>query len=242
MACCCDSCHAPKSTTCCHGYIKPTKQNIYTLHPPVCRFHGSLPKVPMMHGATPTTVSAATTPATSVPFAATATANQVWPFQWLSFMCSDLEDRARAGSRAGSSAVPPGWAQAGARRGSVCVRPGVREGPLLPPAGWAQPRPERRDGRLAGARVLLQKHASPWRLKKWAVNLPCVQSCKSCSTSAFSLKQKYHPKHPSLWYFGMSSLGWKVEVETQSGLPSPQNWTPKTTKKSPNNQKLGVRL
>uniref|UniRef100_A0A8C5UER8 Muscleblind like splicing regulator 3 n=1 Tax=Malurus cyaneus samueli TaxID=2593467 RepID=A0A8C5UER8_9PASS len=41
--------------------------------------------VPMMHGATPTTVSAATTPATSVPFAATATANQVWPFQWLSF-------------------------------------------------------------------------------------------------------------------------------------------------------------
>uniref|UniRef100_A0A8C5UIA5 Muscleblind like splicing regulator 3 n=1 Tax=Malurus cyaneus samueli TaxID=2593467 RepID=A0A8C5UIA5_9PASS len=43
--------------------------------------------VPMMHGATPTTVSAATTPATSVPFAATATANQVWPFQWLSFTC-----------------------------------------------------------------------------------------------------------------------------------------------------------
>lgn len=36
-------------------------------------------KVPMMHGATPTTVSAATTPATSVPFAATATANQVCP-------------------------------------------------------------------------------------------------------------------------------------------------------------------
>ncbi|XP_071614043.1 muscleblind-like protein 3 isoform X5 [Heliangelus exortis] len=33
--------------------------------------------VPMMHGATPTTVSAATTPATSVPFAATATANQI---------------------------------------------------------------------------------------------------------------------------------------------------------------------
>ncbi|XP_036299186.1 muscleblind-like protein 3 isoform X4 [Pipistrellus kuhlii] len=33
--------------------------------------------VPMMHGATPTTVSAATTPATSVPFAATATGNQI---------------------------------------------------------------------------------------------------------------------------------------------------------------------
>ncbi|XP_062819896.1 muscleblind-like protein 3 isoform X1 [Anolis carolinensis] len=33
--------------------------------------------VPMMHGATPTTVSAATTPVTSVPFAATATANQI---------------------------------------------------------------------------------------------------------------------------------------------------------------------
>lgn len=36
-----------------------------------------LPKVPMVHGATPATVSAATTSATSVPFAATATANQV---------------------------------------------------------------------------------------------------------------------------------------------------------------------
>uniref|UniRef100_A0A8D2D2V2 Muscleblind like splicing regulator 3 n=1 Tax=Sciurus vulgaris TaxID=55149 RepID=A0A8D2D2V2_SCIVU len=33
--------------------------------------------VPMMHGATPTTVSAATTPATSVPFAATTTGNQI---------------------------------------------------------------------------------------------------------------------------------------------------------------------
>ncbi|KAM5290190.1 muscleblind-like protein 3 isoform 1-T1 [Glossophaga mutica] len=35
--------------------------------------------VPMMHGATPSTVSAATTPATSVPFAATATGNQIPP-------------------------------------------------------------------------------------------------------------------------------------------------------------------
>ncbi|XP_060039583.1 muscleblind-like protein 3 isoform X2 [Erinaceus europaeus] len=38
-----------------------------------------IPAVPMMHGATPTTVSAATTPATSVPFAATATGNQIPP-------------------------------------------------------------------------------------------------------------------------------------------------------------------
>nr|XP_017824031.1 muscleblind-like protein 3 isoform X4 [Callithrix jacchus] len=36
-----------------------------------------IPAVPMMHGATPTTVSAATTPATSVPFAATTTGNQL---------------------------------------------------------------------------------------------------------------------------------------------------------------------
>ncbi|XP_019483019.1 PREDICTED: muscleblind-like protein 3 isoform X7 [Hipposideros armiger] len=35
--------------------------------------------VPMMHSATPTTVSAATTPATSGPFAATATGNQIPP-------------------------------------------------------------------------------------------------------------------------------------------------------------------
>ncbi|XP_063793555.1 muscleblind-like protein 3 isoform X2 [Pseudophryne corroboree] len=39
-----------------------------------------IPTIPMMHGATPTTVSAATTPATSVPFAATATANQMSQF------------------------------------------------------------------------------------------------------------------------------------------------------------------
>ncbi|XP_057573450.1 muscleblind-like protein 3 isoform X2 [Hippopotamus amphibius kiboko] len=38
-----------------------------------------IPAVPMMHGATPTTVSAATTPATSIPFAATATGNQIPP-------------------------------------------------------------------------------------------------------------------------------------------------------------------
>uniref|UniRef100_A0A8C6Z4A3 Muscleblind like splicing regulator 2 n=1 Tax=Nothoprocta perdicaria TaxID=30464 RepID=A0A8C6Z4A3_NOTPE len=37
-------------------------------------------KLPMMHNATAATVSAATTPATSVPFAATATANQVCSF------------------------------------------------------------------------------------------------------------------------------------------------------------------
>lgn len=123
------------------------KKNIYTLHPPVCRFHGSLPKVPMMHGATPTTVSAATTPATSVPFAATATANQVWPFQWLSFTCSDLEDRARAGSCAGPSAFPTrsAWRRLGRAeaacacvRARVCVRtcvcPGIGEVAATGPA------------------------------------------------------------------------------------------------------------
>uniref|UniRef100_A0A8C7IGM7 Muscleblind like splicing regulator 2 n=2 Tax=Oncorhynchus TaxID=8016 RepID=A0A8C7IGM7_ONCKI len=38
------------------------------------------PTVPMMYSATPATVSAATTPATSVPYAATAPANQVCSF------------------------------------------------------------------------------------------------------------------------------------------------------------------
>uniref|UniRef100_A0A674EZQ8 Muscleblind like splicing regulator 2 n=1 Tax=Salmo trutta TaxID=8032 RepID=A0A674EZQ8_SALTR len=38
------------------------------------------PAVPMMYSATPATVSAATTPATSVPYAATAPANQVCSF------------------------------------------------------------------------------------------------------------------------------------------------------------------
>ncbi|MBN3283993.1 HSP7C protein, partial [Polyodon spathula] len=39
-----------------------------------------IPSVPMMYSATPATVSAATTPATSVPYAATAPANQVCSF------------------------------------------------------------------------------------------------------------------------------------------------------------------
>lgn len=46
-------------------------------------------KVPMMHGATPATVSAATTSATSVPFA-TATTNQVCSFHAPSFSVSAL--------------------------------------------------------------------------------------------------------------------------------------------------------
>lgn len=57
------------------------------LHLPFHCFHGSLPeKVPMMYSATPATVSAATTPATSVPYAATAPANQVCSFLKLSVM------------------------------------------------------------------------------------------------------------------------------------------------------------
>uniref|UniRef100_A0A3B3VX84 Muscleblind like splicing regulator 2 n=1 Tax=Poecilia latipinna TaxID=48699 RepID=A0A3B3VX84_9TELE len=56
-----------------------------TLHLPFHCFHGSPPeKVPMMYSATPATVSAAATPATSVPYAATAPANQVCSFLKLS--------------------------------------------------------------------------------------------------------------------------------------------------------------
>uniref|UniRef100_A0A4W6FZV7 Muscleblind like splicing regulator 2 n=1 Tax=Lates calcarifer TaxID=8187 RepID=A0A4W6FZV7_LATCA len=44
------------------------------LQQPTAAFY---PTVPMMYSATPATVSAATTPATSVPYAATATANQI---------------------------------------------------------------------------------------------------------------------------------------------------------------------
>lgn len=70
MAYCCDKYHAQLSPPCCHGF------HIATLF---CMFAYMIfpPKVPMVHGATPATVSAATTSATSVPFAATATANQV---------------------------------------------------------------------------------------------------------------------------------------------------------------------
>ncbi len=55
------------------------------LHLPFHCFHGSPPeKVPMMYSATPANVSAATSPATSVPYAATAPANQVCSFLKLS--------------------------------------------------------------------------------------------------------------------------------------------------------------
>lgn len=48
-------------------------------------FHGSLPEqVPMMYSASPASVSAATSPATSVPYTATAPANQVCSFLKLS--------------------------------------------------------------------------------------------------------------------------------------------------------------
>ncbi|XP_018598774.1 muscleblind-like protein 3 isoform X5 [Scleropages formosus] len=48
-----------------------------------------IPAVAMMHGATPSTVSSATTPVTNVPFADTPASNQVCPFIWLSFLLSD---------------------------------------------------------------------------------------------------------------------------------------------------------
>uniref|UniRef100_A0A3Q3G123 Muscleblind like splicing regulator 2 n=1 Tax=Labrus bergylta TaxID=56723 RepID=A0A3Q3G123_9LABR len=51
------------------------------LQQPTAAFY---PTVPMMYSATPATVSAATTPATSVPYAATAPANQVCSFLKLS--------------------------------------------------------------------------------------------------------------------------------------------------------------
>lgn len=52
----------------------------WLLHPLVRCFHDFLLKVPMMHSAAPTTMSAAPPPATSIPFVATAPGNQVWPF------------------------------------------------------------------------------------------------------------------------------------------------------------------
>lgn len=58
----------------------------WLLHPLVCCFHDFLLKVPMMHSAAPTTMSAAPPPATSIPFVATAPGNQVWPF----ISCLDL--------------------------------------------------------------------------------------------------------------------------------------------------------
>uniref|UniRef100_A0A8B9UUI3 Muscleblind like splicing regulator 3 n=2 Tax=Anas TaxID=8835 RepID=A0A8B9UUI3_9AVES len=155
-----------------------------------------IPTVPMMHGATPTTVSAATTPATSVPFAATATANQVWPFQWLSFTCSDLEDRARAGS----CAVPSASGSRSARRrlgraeaacACVCVRVrvclGIGEGAPVLVLLRCLAQPERRDGRSSGVCGLPEVWALLWQRvrllqkprvlkKKQAVKLPTMLS------------------------------------------------------------------
>lgn len=92
-------------------------------------------------------------------------------------------------------------------------------------------------GRVGDASPKPSTHLTPGP-ENQAAKLP-TWSHKTYSASAFSLKQKYHPEHPSLWYFGMSCPGWKVEVETQSGLPPAQDWTLKTTPKTP---KSGVRL
>lgn len=68
----------------CHGYhnAPPSCPFAATSFPPPSPFPFPTPqnKVPMMYSATPATVSAATTPATSVPYAATAPANQVCSF------------------------------------------------------------------------------------------------------------------------------------------------------------------
>ena len=67
---------------------KKTQQHCYGYHnaPPPFSLLSWFPswKVPMMYSATPATVSAATSPATSVPYAATAPANQVCSFLKLS--------------------------------------------------------------------------------------------------------------------------------------------------------------
>ena len=107
MAYCCDKHHAQLSPPCCHGF------HIATLF---CMFAYVIfpPKVPMVHGATPATVSAATTSATSVPFAATATANQV-----CSFTALFLTNRLWQGS------VPQPWRTQASRwgqRGVACPR------------------------------------------------------------------------------------------------------------------------
>uniref|UniRef100_A0A8D3B0Y4 Muscleblind like splicing regulator 2 n=1 Tax=Scophthalmus maximus TaxID=52904 RepID=A0A8D3B0Y4_SCOMX len=60
--------------------------NAHLQHPTTAYY----PTVPMMYSATPATVSAATTPATSVPYAATATANQVCSFLKLSVINLEL--------------------------------------------------------------------------------------------------------------------------------------------------------
>lgn len=92
-------------------------------------------------------------------------------------------------------------------------------------------------GRVGDASPKPSTHLSPGPGNQ-AAKLP-AWSHKSCSASASSLKQKYHPEHPSQWYFGMSCPGWKVEVETQGGLSPARDWTLKTTPKPP---QLEVRL
>lgn len=79
------SCHdsAYSSGILCHGThnIPPPLH----LPPSLVSCLTRLKKVPMMHGATTSTVSSATTPVTNVPFAESATSNQVCPFILASF-------------------------------------------------------------------------------------------------------------------------------------------------------------
>lgn len=74
----CHDCSACSSGILCHGThnIPPPLHLPFSLVSCLTR----LKKVPMMHGATTSTVSSATTPVTNVPFAESAASNQVCPF------------------------------------------------------------------------------------------------------------------------------------------------------------------
>lgn len=98
------------------------------------------------------------------------------------------------------------------RRGSVCVCASVRP-------GMERGRSRRLPGRSVGmgdrqGRGLSSKTTPPPAPQNTTGRESAeLESRKTCSASAFSLKQKYQPEHPSLWYFGLFSLDWKVEVE-----------------------------
>lgn len=88
-----DLCHDFWSCTFCHGnHIIPVPSPPSRPHPrPLSFVWNARIKVPMMHGATTSTVSSASTPVTNVPFAESAASNQVCSFSSLCFRSGGSE-------------------------------------------------------------------------------------------------------------------------------------------------------
>lgn len=145
--------------------------------------------------------------------------------------------RGRAPSRPAGRRL--GRAEAACACVRVCVA-GDPRGAAPAAAGWAPARPERRDGRLAGAQALLRKHTSPRGLRKWAVNIPRADKSRKKDPQHFCFQSQAEiPLRASFPCGILACPLWAGKWKWKRKVASPHHkiGTLKTTQKSPNNQK-----